>query len=131
MADQDILGPEQKLIADLNKGVSDLEATKHDFNVYDALRIMRAKVIAELIERLRSGTATHQELAIMVRMLKDNGLTLMPAEELPQPMEPIGFTVQHTALPSFPAEDEEIYDPDPVEELSPESDKDARDRELD
>jgi len=42
----------------------------------------REMLVKDLMERLRSGTATHQELAVMTRLLKDNGLVLMPYEPL-------------------------------------------------
>lgn len=104
------------------------EATTGEFNAFDALMEMRRLLVVDLMERLKSGTATHQELAVMNRLLKDNGIVLMPYPEEPrptlgpallnnegEPLQPIGF---HTPLPEFPVEDDE-YEFDPLEELGP------------
>lgn len=99
--------------------VMQMETAKKDFDVYDAMRLMQMEVVRELMDRLKSGTSTHQELAIMVRMLKDNGITLMPptspgGEPYVNEMEPIGFITSSKPLPEFPHEiedGEEEFDP--------------------
>ena len=106
MSTQDILPP-AKPHERLNEAM-EMAVTKQDFDVLDALRLMQVKVIEELTERLKSGTSTHQEIAIMVRMLKDNGITLMPpareAEAQVNELEPIGFITSSKPLPEFPHE---------------------------
>lgn len=102
--------------------------TKRDFDTFDLLRLMQGEVIKELLDRLRSGTATHQELAIMVRMLKDNGITLMPPTGAVEPAdgpseiegEPLGFVVSSAPLPQFAHETEDAdFEMDPNIELTP------------
>lgn len=116
--------PKQQMLAKSNVAEEKMmEATKGDFDVLDAMTVMRELLVKDLMERLRSGTATHQELAVMTRLLKDNGLTLMPypdsapIENRPLlgpgpfnqeggPMETIGFP-RVIELPKFGDEEEE------------------------
>jgi hypothetical protein len=130
---QTVLAPEKKLVEHIKTAIGETARAKSDFNVFDALVEMRKALIDDLLERLRSGTATHQEMAIMARMLKENGLVLMPLDPEPQPeLNPIGFTAVHTALPEFEDDSENgEFELDPLEELTPESDKEARESELD
>ncbi|MDG4856434.1 hypothetical protein [Mesorhizobium sp. WSM4982] len=60
--------------------------------VEDILREGQKALFARLVSACRSGTASHQELAILRNILKDNGLTLgippeksAPGEKLPLP----------------------------------------------
>lgn len=54
-----------------------------NLTVLDLLKELQEALPRELLERLKSGTATHQELAIIRQVLRDNGLTLVapPADE--------------------------------------------------
>jgi hypothetical protein len=109
MSDITILPPEKKLVDTLNAGMAG------DFSDFDAMKELKTLILHDLIDRLKSGTMTHQEMAVAVRILKDNGMTLMPYSPEPTapPREPIGFPINKTvSLPSFDdAEDgEELED---------------------
>lgn len=53
-----------------------------DKSIEDILREGQKALFARLVSACRAGTATHQELAILRNILKDNGLTLgIPPEK--------------------------------------------------
>lgn len=55
-------------------------------SVEDILREGQKVLFARLVGRVRSGSANHQEMAILRNILKDNGLTLgIPPEQSSQP----------------------------------------------
>lgn len=67
-------------------------------SVEDILREGQKALFAELVARCRSGKASHQELAVLRNVLKDNGLTLgIPPEDHTGKAE----TAAPLDLPSF------------------------------
>lgn len=59
-------------------------------SVEDILRDGQKALFARLVSVCRSGTASHQELAILRNILKDNGLTLgIPPEQTSAPTTPM------------------------------------------
>lgn len=46
----------------------------------DILKEMQSRTYRLLLERVRDGSATHQELAIVAKLLKDNGLVMPPRD---------------------------------------------------
>ena len=58
------------------------------------LEQMHKEMLAQLLVKLKAGQASHQELAVMRNLLRDNGLTsvVKPAIEH-EPTEAIGFRV--------------------------------------
>lgn len=65
----------------------------------DILREGQKALFARLVGKARSGTASHQELAVLRNILKDNGMTLGIAPEQPVPEGP------PADLPEFPDPD--------------------------
>jgi hypothetical protein len=75
---------------------ADIEADEHEEQtnaeylalmgktVEEILREGQKALFARLVSSCRSGTASHQELAILRNILKDNGLTLGIPPEKPQ-----------------------------------------------
>lgn len=65
---------------DENPSASDVEAGEFDrlmgMSVEDVLREGQKALFANLVGKVRSGKANHQEKAILRNILKDNGLTL-------------------------------------------------------
>lgn len=76
MADMTILPPEKKLIGNIQSALD-----VSDFNDFATMRVLKSLLLKDLVDRLQSGTMTHQEMAVAVRFLKDNGMTLMPYKE--------------------------------------------------
>lgn len=65
----------------------------------EAMREGQKALVADLVSRVRSGTANHQEKAILRNLLKDNGLTLgIPPEKPPEASPPAD-------LPHYPDPD--------------------------
>lgn len=65
-------------------------------SVEDILREGQKALFARLVAVCRSGTASHQELAILRNILKDNGLTLGIPPEAPAP-----GTITPMPMPDF------------------------------
>lgn len=63
--------------------LSDLEG----MDVAEILRAGHKALLVQLVGRVRSGKATHQEAAILRNMLKDNGLVLGIPPESPEAAE--------------------------------------------
>lgn len=57
-------------------------------SVQDILREGQKALFADLVGKVRSGQASHQEKAILRNILKDNGLTLGIPPEEPERSEP-------------------------------------------
>lgn len=49
-----------------------------DLDLLDDLTQIRKELFRDLLEKIKDGKATHQELAISARILKDNGMVLVP-----------------------------------------------------
>ena len=88
--------PEESLdTADLNREFEELMGK----SLEDILREGQKALFARLVTACRAGSATHQELAILRNVLKDNGLTLcIPPEQPPEEGKPMD-------LPEYPEPD--------------------------
>ncbi|RWI46829.1 MAG: hypothetical protein EOQ93_29315 [Mesorhizobium sp.] len=70
-------------------------------SVEDILREGQKALFARLVSACRAGTASHQELAILRNILKDNGLTLgIPPEETGPKGQPLPLP-EETDIPEF------------------------------
>lgn len=87
---------------DIDEGAATEAALYAEFegkSVQDILREGQKALFIDLVVKVRSGSASHNEKAILRNLLKDNGLTLgIPPEGGPAPNAP-------TDLPDFETPD--------------------------
>lgn len=77
--------PEEDIEADTSEAATTEFLALMDKSVEDILREGQKALFARLVSTCRAGTASHQELAILRNILKDNGLTLgIPPEKTAQ-----------------------------------------------
>lgn len=82
---------EQEAIADLK-----------NLSLEDVFRVGHAALLRRLVARCSTGTATHQELAILRNLLRDNGMTM--GIEAQKTIEPsVGLLETHGPLPVLEA----------------------------
>lgn len=75
-----------------------------NLTLHDLMVRMRRKQIEDLLERLEDGTATHQEHAIIQRLLAESGYTV-DREPTTDTAPTRGGNPAPTALPNFDDED--------------------------
>lgn len=80
-----------------------------EFDVLTTLQELQEYVVRDLLSRVRERTATHQELSLVVKLLKDNGITLLPVDLSPT-IDQSGRrqAVPHMPPKSLPAFREEV-----------------------
>lgn len=83
-------GDEEAIEADAPEAETDAEFLRlMGLSVEEILREGQKALFANLVGKVRSGKANHQEKAILRNILKDNGLTLgIPPEQPPQTEAP-------------------------------------------
>lgn len=64
------------------------------FSLHALLAKGHEQLLRTLVAKSMSGTATHQELAILRNVLRDNGLTMAPGDG--------AKTIEHRPLPALP-----------------------------
>lgn len=52
----------------------------HNMDNGEILKVMQRRLFEELLDRVESGTATHQELAIVAKLMNDQGLVMPPQD---------------------------------------------------